>query len=142
MLAIGDHKDEADKPTLLYLPYFILPQRLDQIRFLYIHWSLDPEPFLHLGVSQKTLARWTECWDMLSKFPNLQDLRIRFECAESRITDWQPLEAQLKERTSRIKVAKKFVVVVPFQQTELELGVGDSNCEFRVPENRIDTAIE
>ena len=78
---------------------------------------------------------------MLSKFPSLQDLRIRFECAESRISDWHPLEAQLQERTSRIKVAKKFVVVLPFQQTELELGAGNSKCEFRVPENRVNTAI-
>ena len=144
VLAIGDHVGE-DKPTLLYMPYFIPSRKLDQIRFLHIHWSLDLEPSLFIGISLTTLFRWNECWDMLSKFPNLQELLIRFECAdaEHRIWDWQPLEKQLRALTDRIKVARKFVVVLPYQQTEIELGVGgDSRCEFRVPEKREDTAME
>lgn len=44
VLAIGPHEERVhqnDKPTLLYLPYFILPQRLNQLRRLYIHCKIS-----------------------------------------------------------------------------------------------------
>ncbi|KAF2451954.1 hypothetical protein P171DRAFT_468363 [Karstenula rhodostoma CBS 690.94] len=148
VLAIGPHEERVhhhDKPTLLYLPYFILPQRLNQLRRLYIHWNLSPNVG-RIGIADQTLDWWKECWHFLSTLQGLNELLIRFQSREDEQSrwDWEPLEAQLGECVRKIRVKKRFVVVLPFPENgigNLHLDVGESKCEnpkkasflFRVP---------
>ncbi|KAF1965921.1 hypothetical protein BU23DRAFT_603849 [Bimuria novae-zelandiae CBS 107.79] len=136
VLAIGPRENlPLYKPTLLYLPYFILPQRLNEPRYLYIHWILDPPEIRHIGISHATNFWWKECWGFLAKLPGLHELLIRFEGRDEQHLrwGWAPLEAGLAEYISKIHVRKRFVVVLPFPDGNLDLDVGDSTCDIIIP---------
>ncbi|KAL5392157.1 hypothetical protein DPSP01_000677 [Paraphaeosphaeria sporulosa] len=147
VLAIGPHEERVhqhDKPTLLYLPYFILPQRLNQLRRLYIHWNLSPST-LHIGIADETLAWWKECWHFLSTLQGLNELLIRFQCRDGEHSrwDWAPLEAQLADYIKKIRVKKRFVVVLPFPESaigNMYLDGEESRCEVRVAEREPESA--
>lgn len=100
--------------------------------------NLSPSS-LHIGIAQETLTWWVECWHFLSTLQGLNELRIRFQCRDQEQSrwDWAPLEAQLQEHVRKVKVKKKFVVVLPFPESALGnvyLDGGDSRCEVRVAE--------
>jgi hypothetical protein len=148
VLTIGPHEErvhQQSKPTLLYLPYFIPPQRLNQLRRLYIHWNLSPATG-HIGIADETLTWWKECWHFLSTLRGLHELLIRFQSRDEQHSrwDWEPLEAQLKEYISRVTVRRRFVVVLPFPESvvgNLSLDLGESRCEIRVAERETEPVI-
>jgi hypothetical protein len=148
VLTIGPHEErvhQQNKPTLLYLPYFILPQRLNQLRRLYIHWNLSPITG-QIGIADETLTWWKECWHFLSTLRGLHELLIRFQSRDEQHSrwDWVPLEAQLGECISRITVRKRFLVVLPFSESVIgnpDFDVGESRCEVRVAQREAEPAL-
>lgn len=112
-------------PTLSYLPYFLLPQRLDQIRSLYIQWILHPGPN-GLGAC----PAWHACWDFLARLTGLKDLRISFECDDPWRSgfDCSNFELRLRDYVTRVSVSKTYVVVLLFYGKgayHARWGVGD-----------------
>lgn len=99
---------ETSRPTLLCLSYFLLPQRLERIRSLCIQWNLD------MGPVKET--EWDQCWDFLARLPDLQDVSIRFECDDVYQGPWlyTLFPTRFEDCVAKVKVAKRFVVVLPF----------------------------
>lgn len=141
ILSLGPHEERVhnpQKPTLLYLPYFILPQHLAHLRRLYIHWNLSPagEGESDTGLANETKIWWDECWRFLATLQGLNELLVKFQCrdGERRRGEWEALQSGLGEVVRRVKVRRRFVVVLPFLGRGEEVDVGESGCEVRVPD--------
>lgn len=137
--------------TLVYLPYFIQPQRLRQIRFLYINWRINPiRPLIPLPgksylaglylqdvwgppVGYKVSEAWRKSWEFLTRMEGLQELYVRFKCDDSEKGEWLAKERELMDAVRAVKVKKRFVIVLPFVESNALLDGGESRCEFRTP---------
>jgi hypothetical protein len=88
--------------TLVYFQRCILPQRLDQVRFLRLEWYFE---YLHVGLAHmarhRNLTTWSEICDALASFTGLQELTLyldgyTFSTVSDKWHDWKPvLEALL-----------------------------------------------
>lgn len=126
--------------ALLYLPNFVFPHRLRQIRSLCIHWCIYPAYKLgrnYLSMDHRRILQvsttWKDCWKVLSYMEGLHELYISFACSEDEKVRWLAMEARLLDGVKEVTVKKSFVIVLPFEESNLGLDVGQSRCELRVP---------
>ena len=117
--------------TLFYLYHFLLPQRVRQIRDLYI--KLDV-PVFWFSPSPKGL--WFEFWRILGQMTGLRSLRIDMTAPYPDIfysERWLEHEVQMFQPVKNITAPNSFVVVMPDRVCSTNLEVGNSRCIFQVP---------
>lgn len=115
--------DCYDTMQLALLPFTLLPQRLNTIRSLKLHWVLYNHPPLPLppgcsGPSYQELAncqiKWETQWQIISAMQNLDNLEV-----ELMITfEWNTLNKESAEillaPIKRVTRPKNFVLSLPF----------------------------
>lgn len=117
--------------TLLYLRQSVLPQRLNQIRFLNLIWdfrydaSAAPAPY--------GIATWLEVCDVLASFAGLQELTMHlsgsnFASYVRKDGFWKTLLEALRI----VKVAKRFDVTVPWSKNECEEVAKEGDYNFKL----------
>jgi hypothetical protein len=129
-------RDEV--PTIDYLSYYFLPQRLVQIRDLRIHWVMNGIPFwVTDNMSSVPVESWTRSWNALSKLTGLRRLYINLEHPHIFWTDeinegWTEKGAKLLEEAKKITAPRDFVIFLPNNQCATDLDFGDSHCILKV----------
>ncbi|CAO2651865.1 Nn.00g001480.m01.CDS01 [Neocucurbitaria sp. VM-36] len=139
--------DIDEQPTLNYLSYYFLPQRLTQIRNLNIYWELDSfQYFLMTQLFDPVLDHWFESWNALSKMTGLRHLQITLDFRYGNWSDtyetlWKERGEELLEPIKRITAPRDFVITLPDHRCSTDIDVGDSKCILRLP-NRPDEDVE
>lgn len=64
----------------------------------------------------------------------LHELYLVFECDPDEKLRWLATERLTMEGVRDVRVKNKFVVVLPFVESNFDLDVGESGCELRVPD--------
>ncbi|KAJ4376161.1 hypothetical protein N0V83_001442 [Neocucurbitaria cava] len=133
---------EADEqPTIDYLSYYLLPQRLTQIRDLYFYWELDNYLYGSLAsVLEGGFNQWFQSWDVLSKMAGLRHLNIRLSFRLSRHIDfydalWKGKGQEILEPVKRVTAPREFVITLPDIRCSTDIDVGESKCIFRLPKD-------
>jgi hypothetical protein len=133
--SLSTQNDEI--PTINYLSYYLLPQRLAQIRVLHMHWELDSQPYyLMSDMSDPMQDPWFKSWDALSKLTGLRRLHINMVFRYNSRSDyeqlWKARGTMLLEPIKRITAPREFVIVLPDPRCSVELDVGESKCVIKV----------
>ncbi|EUC34702.1 hypothetical protein COCCADRAFT_92834 [Bipolaris zeicola 26-R-13] len=138
--------DMEDYPTMGYLPYFIQPQRMNQITNLRIDWDLDRHGFFQVDLMpQAHRDEWNRTWDVLGRMNGLRTLHIRLfffldlwlQCYGD---FWEQNGKALLEPITKMTAPKDFVVTLPDWRCSTDLDVGKSRCVFQLPERSEDSA--
>lgn len=126
--------------TIDRLSYFMLPQRLTQIRDLYFHWELDSVQYISLSYGTNAdLSPWFNSWEALSKMTGLRRLHIvlsyRTEYANNEYRElWRVKGTELLKPIQSVTSPRDFVITLPdrrFSTSSIE--VGTSRCVLRLP---------
>jgi hypothetical protein len=137
--------DRDEIPTINYLSYYFLPQRLVQVRELRIHWQLDNVPiFAWHGLFPSEKEDWFRSWEAIRKMTGLRRLHVNLEFAFNGwggLLGWGDDEGKWEEKaTEMLAVVKEitapseFVVYLPDAKCSTALDPGNSKCVFKVPE--------
>jgi hypothetical protein len=132
-------RDEVS--TVDYLSYYFLPQRLNQIRELRIHWVLSGIPFWSRdNLSPMPVESWARSWNALSRMTGLRRLHINLEHPHFHWTDdinegWTERGPKLLEQAKTITAPRDFVIFLPNRRCTTNLDVGDSHCVLRFRED-------
>lgn len=133
---------DDDYPTIDYLSYYFLPQRLIQVRDLRIDWEIDSFYFNHhhgITADQLQFAAWKKSWAALQPMAGLRKLHVTFYFRWRDIIDcyeelWKAHETKLLEPVKSITAPTHFVLVLPDRRCSTNLDVGDSACVLQLPE--------
>jgi hypothetical protein len=121
-------------PTaLLYLPHFILSQRLRQIRYLQVSWRVT---LWEITVIHESIYDgWLYPWSIIEQMRGLKELYIQF-WVQDRVTReaWLQKERELLEVVTKITSPSKFVAVMPTVESSTSIDTGESRCVFRLPQ--------
>jgi hypothetical protein len=132
--------DGDQLPTIDYLCYYFLPQRLAQIRDLRIHWQMDSIPYLmQLDIERESYGTkaWFQSWDSLRRMTGLRRLHINLEYGRS-LWDfvvekkWNESAEELLSMVKEITAPRDFVIVLPNGQCTTDIDVGNSNCILKI----------
>ncbi|KAF1849455.1 uncharacterized protein K460DRAFT_276323 [Cucurbitaria berberidis CBS 394.84] len=129
--------DAYKQPTLEYLPYYFLPQRLTQIRSVHFFWKMDSHHYYLMthGLDPQ-MDEWLKSWDALSKLTGLQHLHITLSYtywSEACKVLWEEHGARLLEPIKMITAPRDFVITLPGRSCSTDMDVGESKCIFRLP---------
>ncbi|KAL5119628.1 hypothetical protein ACEQ8H_002474 [Pleosporales sp. CAS-2024a] len=133
--SLSTEKDEG--PTVDYISYYFLPQRVLQVRHLHIYWQFDNNPYNFVfGISPPSLEGWLTSWEALSRMTGLQKLHVTLEYPDynwmENVEDaWREKAVEMLEVVKKIKV-KDFVVYLPDDKWPLDFDTGDSKCLLRL----------
>jgi hypothetical protein len=141
--------DRDEIPTVNYLSYYFLPQRLVQVRELRIHWQLDNVPiFAWHGLFPSEKEDWFRSWEAIRKMTGLRRLHVNLEFAFNGwggFLGWGDDEGKWEEKaTEMLAVVKEitapseFVVYLPDAKCSTDLDPGNSKCVFKIPEEHED----
>jgi hypothetical protein len=129
--------DKDEIPTVDYLSYYFLPQRLVQIRDLRLHWQIDSMSYYSIeDLPEPRLEPWLKSWEALSKLKGLRRLHINLEYA---YTQWTPLHeetwkqsgAQFLAPAKEITAPRDFVIFLPHLQCTTNMDLGNANCVLK-----------
>ncbi|RMZ70413.1 hypothetical protein GMOD_00000502 [Pyrenophora seminiperda CCB06] len=132
--------DREDYPTTRYLSHFFLPQRMEQVTNISIHWALDRRQHLHASLaSDRYRSEWFRLWEALRKLTGLRRLRIKVffdprlwqQCHSD---FWNQNSKQLLEPIKEITAPRDFVLTLPHWSCSTDVDVGSSRCVFELPE--------
>lgn len=123
----------------MYLKNSLFPKRFNQIRTLRVNWHTDFPPYAMYRpgeISQEATLKWTLAWQVIANMAGLRDLYIFIPRPD---TDpwkmlWLELESKILAPVQIVTIPEVFVVVLPFRESCTTLDVGESRCEFRLPE--------
>ncbi|KAF1927795.1 uncharacterized protein M421DRAFT_65081 [Didymella exigua CBS 183.55] len=132
---------DDDYPTIDYMSYYFLPQRLIQVQDLRIDWELDSFYFSrHDGITadQLQFAAWKNSWAALPVMTGLRKLHVTIwfrwrdmiDCYEE---IWEPNERALLEPVGSVTAPRSFVLVLPDRRCSIDIDMGDSACVLELP---------
>ncbi|KAH3913743.1 hypothetical protein HBI56_079680 [Parastagonospora nodorum] len=119
-------------PTIKLLSYYFLPQRLQLVRDLRIHWSFCPDS-----------ESWLEDWKAISKMKGLQRLHVTVtnpwlgRPGHSTDDTWRDKLTEIMAAVRNITAPGDFVLYVPdikWLEWSADVDLGDSKCVFRMAE--------
>lgn len=125
--------------TIDYLSYFMLPQRITQIRELHLYWELDS---FHYGLMSPSndpdLEPWLNSWTALSRLTGLRCLHITLVFRNTHWFDyydglWKERGTELLGRIPDITAPKEFVITLPDRRCTTDVDVGASSCVLQLP---------
>jgi hypothetical protein len=130
--------DRDEIPTIDYLSYYFLPQRLSQIRDLRIHWQIDSMSYHPMtNLPSLELEAWLKSWDALSKLTGLRRLHINFGSTyltPSTVHEdvWREKGAEFLAPAKAITAPREFVVFLPNRKWTTDLDVGNPICVLKI----------
>jgi hypothetical protein len=145
--------DRDEIPTIDYLSYYFLPQRLVQIQDLRIHWQMDSMSYTYYSsddallttLPHPNLEPWLKSWEALSRLTGLRRLHINFEYAYNHWSAghedmWKKRGTELLAPAKEITAPRDFVIFLPNQNCATDLDVGNPNCVLKVRNDDMHTA--
>ncbi|KAF1918433.1 hypothetical protein BDU57DRAFT_198807 [Ampelomyces quisqualis] len=145
--SLSSERDEY--PTVHFLSYYFLPQRLAQIRDLHIHWQLDGLAYLPMyNLEPRRAEYWFSPWSSLIRLTGLRRLRIYLDYSQVfwyGVVDhefWNKTAVQLLRGAKEITAPSTFVVSIPSSQCALGVDVGNSQCIFEVRSGGTEVVVE
>jgi hypothetical protein len=126
-----------DIPTLEYLSYYFLPQRLVQIKDLRICWEIDYLPYYFMQeFPERFRDPWHNLWKVLSGLTGLRRLHVDLVFRYTHPNDfeefWKDKGTNLLESVKAITWPQEFVVTLPDVRCPTDVDVGDSKCVFKM----------
>jgi hypothetical protein len=133
-----------EMPTIDYLSYYFLPQRLVQISDLHIQWELDKMTYLTEyaeyyteRTSEGFTEGWFRSWEALSKLTGLRRLHINLEYTR-RSWDpdteklWNETGAEILSKVKDIKAPRDFVIYLPDRRCTMDIETGNPRCTLKL----------
>jgi hypothetical protein len=136
---------DDDYPTIDYLHYYFLPQRLVQVQDLRIDLEIDSFYFYHhhgITANQLEFAAWKKSWAAVPAMTGLRKLHVTLWFRSRDLIDcyeeiWKPHEQVLLEPIKSLIVPTDFVLVLPDRRCSTDIDMGDSRCVLRLPEEMV-----
>lgn len=139
--------DLEEVATVDYLSYVILPQRIAQIRDLYIYWQIDSFHYDLMNPSfNANIDSWHKSWTALSKITGLRRLHISLVYRKNHWLDyynemWKARGIELLSSIPNITAPRDFVITLPDRRCSTNTELLSPICILQLPATKAkDTA--
>ncbi|KAF2650740.1 hypothetical protein K491DRAFT_761564 [Lophiostoma macrostomum CBS 122681] len=121
--------------ALPFLPFFLISQRINQIRFLHVSWPVSSWSLTVMHES--VFDHWLYPWGIIQHMSGLKNLFVELWPMESTTHvrgAWLRNESVLLEVVKKVTAPTNFTVILPVLECSTDVDMGDSHCILKLPE--------